>query len=299
MKLTSENRAYLELHIAVILFGLTAILGDLIELSAVVLVWWRVLLTSLSLVIILLLWKIPLFPSKRLLLIYGGIGAIVGLHWITFYGAVKLSNASITLVCMATASFFTAFLEPMIMKRKLIPLELIVGLLIIPGMMLIVNDLSYDMKIGMGVGLISSFLAALFATLNKKYINEAASLTITFVEMSAAWLFLCCVVPFVYANNKDLVFMPNQMDWFYMAILVLLCTTLAYLLALRSLKHLSAFASNLVVNLEPVYGILLAIVILKEHKELTPTFYAGVAIIIGVVCAYPYFKKRFIKEEAQ
>ena len=293
MNLSPENKSYLELHLAVLLFGLTAILGDLIKLPAVTLVWWRVLLTSLSLVGLLYLWKIPRFPNFKLSLTYAAIGVIVAVHWVTFYGAIKLSNASIALVCMATASFFTSILEPIIMRQRFVIFDLMIGLLIVPGMVLIVNGLNSNMKLGILVGLISSFLAALFATLNKKYIGKADNMTITFVEMSSAWVFLSLLLPFYIYFSQNQVFFPDFMDWIYMIVLALLCTTFAYILALRSLRYLSAFASNLVVNLEPVYGILLAIFILKEHKELTPNFYWGVVLIVAVVFSYPILKKKF------
>ena len=287
------QRAYLELHIAVLLFGLTAILGDLIALPAVVLVWWRVLITSCSILLMINvvaeLRKLP----RRLVVRFMGIGILVALHWITFFGAIKFSNASVCLVCMATTSFFTAILEPLIRRQAIKWYEIALGVMIVPGMMMIVNNLTFDMLTGVWVGLISALLASLFAIFNKMLVEEAAPLTITFLELSSAWGFISLCLPFYFWMQPEALFWPDLYDLAYLLLLALLCTTLAYVLALRSLKYLSAFASNLTVNLEPVYGIILAWVILQEHEELSNGFYWGCLIILLAVLSYPLLKARF------
>lgn len=296
MKINAQTSAYLELHIAVILFGFTAILGDLIELSAVMIVWWRVLITCLSLFLIVNVWRTIKKLSRVKILIFSGIGILVGLHWICFYGAIKLSNASITLICMATTSFFTAIMEPLIMKQKFRKLDLGIGIVIIPTMAYIAQSTDSGFYLGIVVGILSAMLASLFATLNKKYISDADPASITFLELGSAWIFISLTLPFYFMIYPETVFMSTElMDWIYIIILALLCTTLAYILALRALKYLSAFASNLVVNLEPVYGGILAIVILKEHKELNASFYIGSSIILAIVIIYPLIRKRISK----
>ena len=287
----TKKRALFELHIAVFLFGFTAILGDLIKLSALNIVWWRVVITTISLVFLIRMRGIFKRYSRRLILIYVGIGILVGLHWVTFYGAIKLSNVSITLVCMAVASFFTAFLEPLIMRTKVKRRQILFGLAIIPAMYLVVREVNPSMWWGVPVGLLSAFLAALFATLNKRYINDAPILEITFLELGSAALFLSLVVPFQdfsLPNN----FWPSTTDWVYLIVLALLCTTFAYVFSLRPLKVISAFTANLTINLEPVYGILLAAVLLNDHKELSGNFYIGVLVILVLVFSYPLMKKR-------
>ncbi|MEM1219465.1 MAG: EamA family transporter [Bacteroidota bacterium] len=291
------RRAYLELHLAVFLFGFTAILGDLIQLSALVIVWWRVLLTSISLLFLIRAARLIRTIPRSHLYTFMGIGVLVALHWLTFYGAIKYSNASICLVCMATTSFFTSFLEPMILRQRIQWYQVALGLFIVPGMFLVVNNINWAMMAGIAVGLTSAFLASLFAILNKKHIDRANPLEITFIELSSAWLFLSLVVPFFLWQNADATFWPGWTDWGYLLILALLCTTLAYVLALRSLQYLSAFASNLTVNLEPVYGIALAWVLLNDHQELEPGFYWGVGIILLAVFSYPILKRNFAKEE--
>lgn len=293
--MTPTQRAYLELHIAVFLFGFTAILGDLIQLSALLIVWWRVLLTSLSLAFIIRVGRLFRTLPRRRILTYMGIGVIVAIHWVTFYGAIKLSNASIGVIAMATTSFFTSLIEPIVMRQRVKWYELALGLLIIPGMAFIVNSTDLSMIKGLLVGLLSAFLASLFATLNKKLITHSDERSITFLEMGSAWLFLSIVIPIwtIYSGEPAEILPPTLVDWGYLLILALLCTTLAYILALRSLQHLSAFASNLSINLEPVYGILLAWVLLNEHEELNTGFYLGAGIIVLAVFSYPLIKRRF------
>jgi len=240
-----ERRAYIELHIAVLLFGVTAILGDLIQLSALVLVWWRVLLTSLSLLLLVRLGSLLRRLPRAAILRYMGIGVIVALHWLAFYGAIKLANASIALVCMALTSFFTSLLEPLIMRQRLRWYQLALGLLMVPGMALIVNSTELSMHNGIWTGIAAAFLAALFSTLNKRFVSQANPMEITLLELGSAWLFLSLVLPFYHRMLPQGLdrFWPAPSDWLWLALLAFLCTTLAYVLALRALRYLSAFVS--------------------------------------------------------
>lgn len=287
----ASRRAYIELHIAVFLFGFTAILGDLISISAVMIVWWRVLLTSISMLAMVrvahMLRSIPKAQLSR----FAMVGVLAGLHWITFYAAIKLSNASIALICFASTSLFTAFLEPIFLRQPIQKLQVFLGLLIIPAMTLIVNTVKPEMLTGVWVGLLSAFLAATFSTLNKKWIDQADPYQITFIELGSAWIFISLLLPFLWYFEWEHTFWPVGWDWAYLLLLVLLCTTLAYILQLRALKYVSAFAANLSINLEPVYGIILAILLLNEHKELSASFYFGVALITIIVFAYPLLNR--------
>jgi len=200
---------------------------------------------------------------------------------------------------MATASFFTSLIEPLLLKQKFNPYEAGLGLLIIPGMILVMNNLDASLWLGIPVALLSAFLAALFSVLNKKYVDRATTTEITYLELSSAWFFLTLCLPFFFWQSETgfaELMPPEQSDWIYLLILALLCTTLAYYLGLYALKELSAFASNLTINLEPVYGILLAIVILHEDKELSPNFYLGAGIIVLAVLIYPLIQRRIQKE---
>ncbi|WP_116126939.1 DMT family transporter [Lewinella sp. IMCC34183] len=278
----TEERAYLELHLAVFLWGFTAILGDLIQLSALTLVWWRVLLTSLSLIFFVRLRSAVREIGLRRFLLLAGIGVIVALHWVTFYGAIKLANASIALICMATTSLFSSVFEPWIVGRPFRWYELLLGIFILPGIWLVVDGVESGMNVGIVVGLTSAALVSIFTSLNKKYIGSSNPQRITFIELGAATLFLAPFLP-LFGGER---FWPAPLDWFYLVVLSLLCTTLTFFLSLRSLSKLSAFASNLTVNLEPVYGIFLAYFLLDDAQELGPNFYWGALLIILAVFGY-------------
>ncbi len=288
-----KNKALLQLHFAVLLFGFTAILGDVINMSALMIVWWRVLITMASLLLLLNFGKELLKLSKKQIQVFLGIGVIIGLHWLTFYGAVKLSNASITLICMATTSLFTSFIEPLFFKRQINKLEILLGAAMVPCMALVVNGISDDYYLGVIVGLASAFLAALFSVFNKKYVSEVSILSMTFVEMVGVFIFLSIIIPFVLSGNSEFVLMPpSGLDWFYIGVLAILCTTVAWVISLYALRELTVFEANLVVNLEPVYGIVLAAFILKEYEQLNTSFYIGAFLIIVIVLCYPFIRKR-------
>lgn len=291
--MTAAQKAYLQLHFAVLLFGLTAILGKMIQLSALVLVWWRVLITSLSLMLLINVFKLLKTLPRRQLLVLVGIGTIVGLHWLAFYGAIKLSNSSVGVLAMGSTSLFSAILEPLILKKKFNALELGLGLLIIPGMALVVNGIDFSMVDGLVVGVIAALLAALFAILNKSQVANLDAMSITFVELSSACLFLGLVILGSGLSNAGfpVIMPPHWSDWLYLLILALLCTTFAYVLSLNALKYLSAFTSNLTMNLEPVYAIVLAWLLLNEDKEVSSTFYWGAVVIMAVVFSYPLLSK--------
>ena len=281
--LSPTTKAYLQIHFAVILFGFTAILGDLIQLPAILIVWWRVLITSLSLLLFINFGKKLRTIPKNKILIFCGIGILVGLHWICFYGSIKLANASIALICMATTALFTSILEPLITKKSYSKLDIIIGALIIPGMALIVNTSSTSLHIGILVGLLAALLASIFGILNKKFIHDADFFSITFLELGTATLFISLILPWIKGISLDKMLPPELNDWIYLLVLSLICTTLAYVLALAALKELTAFTTNLVINLEPIYGIIMAIFILKEHQELTIGFYLGSSVILIAV----------------
>jgi drug/metabolite transporter (DMT)-like permease len=285
------KRAYIELHIAILLFGLTAILGKLITLDAVSLVWWRVLITSVSLLFFIGLRQTFRKLSRKSMVKFILTGFLLAIHWVTFFLSVKLANVSIALIAFATQSFFTAFCEPLIVGGKIRKHELAVGFLIIPAMLLIVNDLDLSLRLGLWIGLFSSLVYAIFASFTKRLIDTANPVQISFFQLSGAWVFVTLMLPFMVDFEAD-TFLPVGSDLVYMLVLALLCTSLAYVLATRALRYISAFDSNLALNLEPIYGIILAWLLFGEHKELTPAFYIGGAIIITTVILYPLIRRR-------
>ena len=289
--MNKAQAAYLKLHIAVLLAGFTAILGDLIQLSAIVLVWWRVFITCISLLFFIRVGHTLKTIPRTLIFKYMGIGVLIALHWIAFFGAIKYANASIALICMATVSFFTAFIEPLITRRPVKFYEIILSLLVIPGMMLIVNSTELTMMFGLWIGLLSALLASLFVILNKILIKETDPMTITFIELGSSCLMISLILPFYFWNTETAIFWPGWTDLGYLMILALLCTTLANVLGLFALKHISAFVSNLAYNMEPVYGIILAWLVLNENKELNAGFYWGCVIIILAIFSYPVLRR--------
>lgn len=287
-----SKRPYLYLHIAVLLFGFTAILGDLIQLSAFWLVWWRVLIAA-GTILLALGWK-RIVPgvSRALRWKYAGIGALVALHWVTFYGAIKMSNASLAVVCLATTSFMTSIMEPLILRSKFRWYEMLLGLLIVPGMFLIASGSPEEYNAAIFVGLLSALLASSFAILNKAIVETNEPMVITFYELGSSWLFLLLLSPLVLLFGDPGPLLPSRpVDWLYIAVLTFLCTNLAYVLVLKALKQVSAFASNLTINLEPVYGVIMGWLILNDAEELNTRFYIGAGIIVCSVMLYPLIRK--------
>jgi drug/metabolite transporter (DMT)-like permease len=291
-------RSYLALHFSIILFGFTAILGAVISLSALPLVWWRILLTVISLGFFAKL--TPLFKkvSTKNILFVCGTGCIVGLHWLTFYGSIKASNASVGVLALAAAPLFTAFLEPLVQKRKVNIIEIMLSILIIPGMILIVRTLPTKFLDGFLIGLFSAFLASLFSSLNQKLTLLSDAVTITFLELGSALILLTFALPFWLAFNPKEAFIPQgTYDWMYVALLAFVCTSLAYSLTLHAMKQLSAFTVSLSMTLEPIYGIAFAWFLLKENEQLTNSFYWGSLLIVLSVIIYPIYKFYFNKRK--
>ncbi|WP_107912657.1 DMT family transporter [Luteibacter sp. OK325] len=279
-----SRKAHLQIHFCVLLWGFTAILGKLITLEALPLVWWRMLLVSATLLCVPRVWRGLRALSPRLLLSYAGIGVIVALHWLTFYGAIKLANASVAATCIALCPVFLAIVEPWVAGRRFDPRELLIGAAVVPGVALVAGGLPGEMRLGLAIGVLSALFVAFFSALNKRLIDQADALTVTCVELGTGTLFLTLLAPFIATPAFVL---PSLHDGVLMVILAYGCTLLPFALALAALRHLTAFATQMVTNLEPVYAIVLAIPLLGEQRELGWTFYLGVAVIIGAVFAHP------------
>jgi len=292
--MSPARRSLLQIHFCVLLWGFTAILGKLISLDALPLVWWRMGLVTAALLLLPRVWRGLLAMPGRLWLAYAGVGVVVALHWLTFYGAIKLANASVAATCIALAPVFLALVEPYIAGRKFAPRELVLGVAVVPGVALVVGGLSSQMRLGVLVGGLSALLVAVFAALNKRLVERADPLVVTCVEMGTGGLFLTLLaplLPFVLPSSPPhegaLFPIPSPEDALLLVVLAVGCTLVPFVLSLMALRHLTAFGAQLVVNLEPVYAILLAIPLLGEQRELEPSFYAGVAIILAAVFAEP------------
>jgi len=286
-----EQKALLQIHFCVLLWGFTAILGKLISLPALELVWWRMLIVVVVLLAWPPLWRELRAADPRTLAVFSGIGVVVALHWLTFYGAIKLSNASVAASCMAVAPLFLAVIEPLIARRPFDPREIVVGLIALPGVALVVGGTPAGMHLGLAVGVLSAFLVAIFGSLNKRYVEQGSPLLVTGVELAAGTAFLT-IVAVAWQGQGPWHALPGPRDAWLLAALSLGCTLLPFALALRALRHTSAFMAQLAVSLEPVYAILLAIVLLGEQRQLTPSFYLGVALILGAVFVHTWIKLR-------
>jgi drug/metabolite transporter (DMT)-like permease len=278
--MTSPTRALLQIHFCVVLWGFTAIIGKAITLSALPLVWWRMILVTAALLLIPRSWTGLRHMRLRLAGTFAGIGLIVAMHWLAFYGSIKLSNASVAATCMAFTPLFTAFIEPLLIGRSFDIRELFFGVAVIPGVALLVGGTPAGMRIGFAVGVLSAVLAAIFGVLNKRFIEYGGALSVTGLEMAAGAICLTALAPLL---PGPMFIVPSRHDAILLFILAMACTLLPFALSLVAQRHLTAFTTALAVNMEPVYAIVLAIILFGEQRELTAAFYAGVTVVFGVV----------------
>ena len=294
--LSAPAKAQFQIHFCVLLWGFTAILGKMISLPALPLVWWRMLVVVAVIALIPRAWRGLRAISPKLVLSYAGIGVLVALHWLTFYGAIKLANASVAATCIALATAFTALVEPKLARRAFSKRELALGLAVLPGVALVVGGVPDDFRIGIIVGAISAFFVALFSSLNKRLVEHGDPLTVTGIELGAGTLALTLLsplMPWIFpAFSGDLFSIPGGRDMGLILILSIVCTLLPFALSLVALRHMTAFSAQLAVNLEPIYAIALAAILFGEQHELTPLFYAGVVIILAAVFVHPLIGKR-------
>lgn len=281
------KKALLSLHIAIFLAGFTGILGRLITLNEGLLVWWRMAITVITIAVIFSAGKQWQKISFRILLQVFGVGTMVALHWVFFYGSIKYANVSISLICFSAIGFFTAFLEPLIMRRRIDWLEVFYGFLAIVGIWLIFHfDERY--KLGILLGMISSLFAAFFPIFNKKLLKYTTPQSLTFYELSGGLITLTLLMPFYLNAFPTVNIIPGKMDMFWLLILSWLCTVIAFNLSLTALKKISPFTVSLSYNLEPLYGILLAFIIYNENRYLNSGFYYGLLLIILTVVLQTY-----------
>jgi drug/metabolite transporter (DMT)-like permease len=288
---SSSLRPWLQIHFCVVLWGFTAILGKLIALPSLSIVWWRMLLVTAALIFVARVWRGIVNMSRRLIAIYAGIGIVVALHWLTFYESIKQSNASVAATCMALTPVCMAFVEPLVARRRFDVRELILGIAVLPGIWLVVGGTPNEMHSGIVIGAISAFLVAIFGALNKRFIEHGEALAVTGIEMASGALLLT-LAALVLPGGESVFTVPPAQDAILLLVLAIGCTLLPFALSLVALRRLSAFSTVLAVNLEPIYAILLAILLLGEQRELHPTFYVGVAIILGVVFIHPWLQLR-------
>lgn len=290
MVINATLKAHFKLHLVVLIFGFTAILGKLIHFPAHLLVWHRMLIAFLSLLLFLKFSKVSLkLPWPDMLKIIG-VGLIVALHWITFFGAVKLSNVSITLVSLSTTTLFTSFLEPLFYKVRINLTEILIALLIVLGVYLIFQFETQYWK-GMLTAISSAFLAGLFTVLNRKLVAKHKANVISLYEMVGGLLGISIYL-FLAGDLGANMFKAPLTDWVYLLILGTVCTAIAFVVQVGVMKKLTAYIVSLTINLEPIYGIVLALILFGDSEFMSTGFYFGSLILLLAVFGHPIIARK-------
>lgn len=291
--MTQRTRDFAFLHFIVLIWGFTAILGVLIMLPSVEMVFYRTLLSSVGLaVVILLLGKSFRFRTRREYYITFGTGALIAAHWILFFISARISNVSVCLAGMATCSLWTSILEPLCNRRSIRPYEVLLSIIAFIGIAVIFN-VEFDHFLGLLVAILSAFISAVFTVINGKLTMREDPFVITYYEMIGATLSIALFFPLYLQLDgvEKLVLNPSLSDLGYLLILALVCTVYAYSYSVKLMRRLSAFSVNLTVNLEPVYGIVMALILFPEREKMTPGFYLGTGLILVSVLIYPVLSK--------
>lgn len=283
-------RNYLHLHFIVFVWGFTAVLGKLITIDALPLVWYRMLMAFMIILAYILIRRFSLrVPPKTLLTLVMG-GVVVALHWVTFFMAIKVSNVSIALATMSTGAFFTAILEPFWYGRKMVGYEVVFGLIVILGLYIMFRVEAGYLN-GILLALMSSLLSATFSLINGKLTQGYRPSVISLYELGSGVLFLSIFLVFSGSYNQKF-FQLSMDDWLYISILASICTAYAFIASVKILKYISPYTVMLTINLEPVYGILLAFFLLGDSEKMNPFFYIGALLIITTVVVNGVLKNR-------
>ncbi|MEQ9465848.1 MAG: DMT family transporter [Ekhidna sp.] len=292
-----EKKDYLILHFIVLIWGFTAILGLLIQIPSVEVVFYRTLIAAVGLWAVLKFSKRSLkINSRKHYLIILGTGALIAAHWILFFLSARISNASVCLAGMATCSLWTSLIEPLSQGRKIRGFEVLLSVIAFIGIGVIFN-VEFDYLSGLLTAVLSAFIASVFTVINGRLTKSYDPYVITFYEMIGACAATALFFP-IYAGYfvDSLSLSPSLSDWLYLSILAIVCTVYAYSVSVELMKRLSAFSINLVVNLEPVYGIILALIIFGDSEEMSPGFYLGTLLILTSVLLYPLLNRRYKKK---
>jgi len=288
--MTDKVKNYLHLHFIVFIWGFTAILGKLISLDALPLVWYRMSIAVALIFLFISSKKISfqVAPKKFMLMAIAGI--VIALHWVTFFKAIKVSTVSIALATMSTGAFFTALLEPFFYQRKIIWYEILFGIIVMGGLYIIFNvEAQYAQ--GIMFGLVSALLSAIFALMNGKLIQTNKPSVISFYELGMGVLFLSVYLGINQRFTADF-FTISVNDWLYLAILASICTAYAFIASVKVMKFLTPYTVMLTVNLEPIYGIILAFIFLGDSEKMNPLFYLGALLILSTVIANGLLKNK-------
>lgn len=285
---------YLKLHFIVFLWGFSAILGKLVTIPAVELVWYRSIFATLGMGAVIYFGRGTFKVSQADLFRLLAIGSIVALHWIAFFGSARVANVSVSLVGFATNSLWAALLEPWLNKTRIKKYELLLGLVVITGLYIIFS-FDFQYKLGLLLGVFAGFTSALFSVFNSRMVKRNSARAITFYEMTGVIFATAVFLPFADLAGVDLrlPLLPSAMDLLYIAILAGVCSVYAYTVAVELMKRISVFLIQLTLNLEPLYGIIMAVIIFGQEEKMTLNFYIGTLVILAAVSTYPMLKKRF------
>lgn len=289
----ANTQDYLKLHFLVFLWGFTAVLGKLVSIPSVEMVFYRTLLAALGMGFLIIMARGSFIVSTGDLLKLLLTGFVVAMHWLTFFSSGRVSNPSTSLVGFATCSFWAAILEPIAKRQKIQWLEITLGLVVVGGLTIIFM-LDFQYAWGLSLGILSGLTAAIFSVINSKLVSRVNAHVITFYEMAGACLFVTLLFPvyqYFFAEGSTLQLMPAAMDWVYIAIMAWACSVYAYSAAINLTKKLSVFFIQLALNLEPVYGIVLAIIVFGQQEVMGWNFYLGTCIILSAVASYPLLKR--------
>jgi len=284
-----EKHKNISLHLMVVILGITGILGKLITLNAIHLVWYRMLIAFIAL-LLFLAYKKQLFSiSKKDFFGLLGVGALVTIHWLCFFKSIKVSTVSVAVVCLATSSLFSALIEPILFKRKLLLYEVIMGVVVIAALAYVL-DAEIQYIDGYMYGILAAFLATLFTLFNAKYINKVDAAQITMIEMLAGVI----IISSIFLFKQDFSIFNTTIaanDFIYLIILGTLCTAMVFVWMIEIMRHITPFSLIMAINLEPIYSIVLALIIFGESELMSTSFYIGSSIIIAVVYLESYLKK--------
>lgn len=285
-----DNKNLFKLHLTVFIWGFTGILGALISVSAVQMVWYRVLIASISLFAYFLFSKISIKVTKQQFIKFFLVGSVVATHWIFFFHAIKVANVSVSLICLSSVTLFISILEPLVKKQRISKGDIFIGLVIILGIFLIFK-FEKGYTVGIIFGLASALAASIFSTLNSTLVQKTNASIIGFYELTGAffWITLYRLFDGTLALER---FNLSVTDWFYLVVLGTICTALAYVVGVAVMRTLSAFRVALITNLEPVYGIVLAYLLFGAKEQMTGGFYLGSCLILAAVFIYPIYKRR-------
>ena len=280
--LKNKLKNYLHLHLLVFIAGFTAILGELISINAVSLVWFRMVIASVLMLLIIKFRKINIAINFKTLVKFSVAGILIALHWITFFESIKQSNISIALAMFSTGAFFAALIEPLFFKRKVIWYEIFFGILIILGVLLITKaEMQYIYGIILGIS--AAFFSTLFAVINGKFVKSYSASFISFYEFISGVIFITLFIIFFRKGFSFGFFDLSVSDWTYLFILASICTAYSFIAAVHIMKYISPYTVVLSYNLEPIYGIALAIILFPEKEKMSTEFYIGAVIIVSTV----------------